>query len=135
MKGKDILPVVCAIVVHEGKVLAVKKAAHQSYAGKWEFPGGKVEAGESDKQALKREIIEELKVEIIANMRLDTVFYEENSRIIELRPYICEISLGDVTLQEHAALNWASISELEQLDWAPADIPVMKEVCELLSAI
>lgn len=135
MNGKSILPVVCAIVVDDDKILAVKKSVHQTYPNKWEFPGGKVEPGETDKKALIREIAEELQIEIMVNMKLQTVFYEEANRIIELRPYLCERVLGDIQLNEHQEYKWMEIDALLHLDFAPADIPVAREVKSLLQAI
>jgi len=129
---KPIIPVVCAVIVSEGLVLAVQRGAEQLNAGLWEFPGGKIEGHESDQEALIREIEEELMVNIRLVMRLNTVSWEYENQTIELRPYFAEIIYGEIHLQEHASMKWLKAADLGILDWAPADIAVVQEVKEAL---
>ncbi len=127
---KPILAVVCAVIVSKGLILAVQRNKEQSYPGLWEFPGGKIEANESEQEALIREIEEELLLNIRLTMRLKPVSYEEEERVIELRPYYAEIAFGELSLQEHASYKWLAVSELNKLNWAPADLPVVFQVRE-----
>lgn len=129
---KPIIPVVCAVIVSDGLVLAVERGPNQSHAGLWEFPGGKVESRESDQEALTREIEEELMVNIRLTMRLNAVSWEDEFRIIELRPYFAELIYGEVRLQEHASMQWLKSESLDTLNWAAADIAVVKQVQEAL---
>jgi len=132
---KILISVVCAVIVQDDLVLAVRRGPTQSFAGLWEFPGGKMESQESDKQALIREIEEELTVNVQLSMRLKPVFWEDETRIIELRPYFAEITFGEISLLEHDQLQWLKPVALLELNWAPADIPVVHQVIEALSGV
>lgn len=129
---KSILPVVCAVILSNGLILAVRRSENQSHPGLWEFPGGKVESSESDKEALIREIEEELSVQVLLAMHLKPVIWEDALHIIELRPYFAEISFGEIQLKEHSDMLWLKPEDLLSLEWAPADIPVVHQVIEAL---
>jgi len=133
--AKPILPVVCAVIISNGLILAVRRGENQSNAGLWEFPGGKVEPNESNQQALIREIEEELMVQVLLAMHLKPVIWEDETRIIELRPYFAEISFGEIQLREHSSMQWLKPEELDSLQWAPADIPVVQQVIEALKDV
>jgi 8-oxo-dGTP diphosphatase len=94
---------------------------------KWEFPGGKINDGESPEECLKRELAEELGIEVTigASMPISTYYYPKFS--VTLYPFICKIVSGEIVLHEHAAMSWLSPEELHGLDWAEADGPVIKE--------
>ena len=87
----------------------------------WEFPGGKVESGESPEEALKREILEELDTKIVIEKQLTTVDYDYPKFHLTMHCYICSIESGSLTLKEHEAARWLKLSEIDSVDWLPAD--------------
>ena len=121
------LKVVCALIEKRGRVLVAQRSATQSLPLKWEFPGGKIEPGESQTEALVREIREELGVGITVGKAMTPVSYNYPEFSITLCPLICRLTSGKAAPHEHAALAWCSADELRELDWAPADRPVMEE--------
>ncbi len=117
--------VVAAIIQSEDRFLVARRASHKSLAGKWEFPGGKPEAGETDETALVREIREELGVEIKVIRHFDT----SASNGIELACYVCELAgLRPTSSTDHDELRWLAESDLSGLDWAEADKPALKRL-------
>ena len=123
---KKQINVVGAIIVKNGKILCAQRGYDKSLPELWEFPGGKIEIGESPSQALKREIREELLLEL-ANDIEEFMFtsYEYDFGIINLTTFICHIQNGEPTLTEHIEIKWLNKSELDQIEWAPADIPTV----------
>lgn len=120
--------VVAAVVLREKKLLCVRRTQNtkEYISSKWEFPGGKVEHGENQIQALKREILEELHIEIQNIEFLMTVEHTYPDFHLVMHAYTCEISSGEPVLTEHVDLKWLSVDELAELDWAAADIPIVK---------
>src|SRR5690606_20698506 len=96
---------------------------------KWEFPGGKVEPGEDEAEAIVREIREELDLEIEVVARLDPVEYDYPDFRIRLIPFTARLTGGSLRLAEHTDARWVSTAELKQLDWAPADLPIVERLC------
>ena len=127
------IEVVAAVILREEKVLCVRRDEHEKeYVSlKWEFPGGKVEVGESREEALVREIREELSVDIEVSEFLMTVEHTYPDFYLTMHVFKCVLDQGEITLNEHVALKWLSIDELDQLDWAAADIPVVKFLMHL----
>lgn len=125
--GAPHLQVVCALIEERGRVLVARRSAQQSLPLKWEFPGGKIEPGETEAEALVREIREELGIEIDVggNLRSTTHAYPEFS--LTLHPRRCRLTSGHPTAHEHASIAWCTPDELRKLDWASADIPVLEE--------
>lgn len=119
--------VACAIIEQDGKILAAQRSAVMTLPLKWEFPGGKIEAGESPDQCLLREVNEELgaTVRITAALTPATHSYPDFS--VTLYPFTCELSGGAVTMYEHHALQWIEPHLMSRLDWAAADVPVVIE--------
>jgi 8-oxo-dGTP diphosphatase len=124
------IQVVAAVIFREEKLLCVQRAEHEKeyISSKWEFPGGKVEHGEDSIQALKREIYEELHLEIGNIEFLMTVEHAYPDFHLVMHSYTCEISSGGPVLTEHVDMKWLSVDELAELDWAAADIPIVKHL-------
>ena len=128
----DTIQVVAAVIFQNDKVLSVQRAEHEReyVSSKWEFPGGKIEVGESREEALVREIREELSVDIQVSEFLMTVEHAYPDFHLAMHVFKCVLDHGEVTLSEHVTLKWLSIDELDQLDWAAADIPVVKSLMQ-----
>ena len=124
------IEVVAAVIFREGKVLCVQRAEHEKeyISLKWEFPGGKVEVGESREEALVREIEEELVVEIHELQYLTTVEHSYPDFHLTMHAYTCALKSGDVTLKEHISAQWLAAEELDQLAWAAADVSVVEMI-------
>jgi len=122
------IAVVASVILREDKVLCVQRAEHakEYISSKWEFPGGKVEQGEDRIQALKREVHEELQLGIQNIDFLTTVEHTYPDFHLVMHAYTCEIFSGEPVLTEHADMKWLLVEELDQLDWAAADIPIVK---------
>jgi 8-oxo-dGTP diphosphatase len=119
------LQVACAIIERGGLVLATQRSAAMSLPLKWEFPGGKIQDGETAVDCLQRELREELGIAatVIEALAPATHHYETFS--VTLHPFRCAEPSGPITLHEHAALAWVAPKDLPSLDWAEADLPVI----------
>lgn len=124
---KTVVLVPCAIIEREGYVLAAQRSSVMSLPLKWEFPGGKVDEGETEIEALHREIMEELSVEIDIKERLKPTFKDDElrNRIICLIPYVAKLTSQPIILTEHAQYKWIALDNIKSLDWAPADLEVV----------
>jgi 8-oxo-dGTP diphosphatase len=120
--------VVGAAIMKENRILAAQRSSAMNSPLKWEFPGGKVEAGESHAQALKREVTEELGVDILVGNFIDSGCSEVNGNKIILHVYEAELLRGIPAAKEHAQLKWIEIPEIMKLDWAQPDIPACREL-------
>ena len=123
------LAVVCALIERDGHVLMAQRPAHKHLGGKWEFPGGKVEPGETPEAALHRELDEELgcSVEIIRPLLPHTHAYATVT--VHLMPFVTRLLpfSGEIRAREHAALRWVPAGELAGLDLPEADRPIIAE--------
>jgi 8-oxo-dGTP diphosphatase len=120
--------VTCAIIEKAGLVLVTQRSEKMALALKWEFPGGKVEDGESEEACLLREIKEELNIQIKLGKPLKpNTHHYPNGKEIQLVPFVCEYMSGDLQLAEHADYKWLKKEALLGLDWAEADIPIVEE--------
>jgi 8-oxo-dGTP diphosphatase len=118
--------VACAIIERNDTILAAQRSESMNLPFKWEFPGGKIRAGESPEECLKRELIEEMAIHVTVNNQLVPMTHRYQKFTVTLYPFICTIISGEITLNEHAAIAWLLPSEMLSLDWAAADIPVIK---------
>ncbi|MFB9291916.1 (deoxy)nucleoside triphosphate pyrophosphohydrolase [Persicitalea jodogahamensis] len=122
---KPLVRVPCAIIERNGRVLAAQRSAGGSLPMKWEFPGGKLEADETEEEGLIREIREELCVEIRIGEKLPVTDRDDIWRTIRLVPFVCELTSEEIILTEHEQILWLSPGELPELDWAEADRDVL----------
>lgn len=125
-----IIPVTCALIFSEGKVLATRRSQSMDLPGKWEFPGGKVEENESPEECLKREIREELAIEIEIFEKLSPADFTYPTKTIRLIPMVAHKVGGQIHLAEHDQFLWLEKKDLLSLDWAPADLPIVHELIE-----
>lgn len=112
--------VVAAVICSNGKIFATQRG-YGDFKGYWEFPGGKVENGETKEQALIREIEEELRTKIHIDKHIKTIDYDYPTFHITLSFYLCRVEEGSLTLIEHKSAKWLSPQELTSLNWLPAD--------------
>ncbi len=124
------LHVACAIIELEGKVLAAQRSATMTLPLKWEFPGGKIEAGESPEECLIREMKEELGVSVFIGAALPLATHSYPDFTVTLYPFTCSLGGDTITMHEHHALQWIEPQRMPELDWAAADLPV---ICEYLA--
>ena len=120
---------VVAAIIHdkEGCIFATQRG-YGDYKDGWEFPGGKMELGESPEQALKREIWEELETEIIVEWLVKTVEWDYPQFHLTMHCYWCHVNSGSLTLKEHEAACWLSSDQLDNVDWLPADRVVVNQM-------
>ena len=123
--------VVAAVIMKEGKVFATQRGYGEFKDG-WEFPGGKVEAGEIPEEALRREIREELEVEVNVGDLIDTIEYDYPAFHLSMKCYACSIAGGSPHLLEHEAARWLSADQLDSVAWLPADITLIPKIAGLL---
>jgi 8-oxo-dGTP diphosphatase len=130
VQKKKKIEVVAAIIHYKDEILGVQRAQNKyNYiAKKFEFPGGKIEIGETKKEALRRELIEELNISPIINNLFLTVVHQYPDFELTMHSFTCEASSKELTLNEHISLEWLSINELKKLDWAAADIPIVDKL-------
>ncbi len=120
-----IIKVVAAIIAQEGRIFATQRGYGEFKDG-WEFPGGKIEEGETPQQALVREIQEELDTEVEVGDLLGTVEYDYPTFHLSMQCFLCRIKSGSLNLKEHEAARWLAEDELDSVDWLPADIEVLE---------
>ncbi|MDA8414460.1 MAG: (deoxy)nucleoside triphosphate pyrophosphohydrolase [Desulfobacteraceae bacterium] len=118
--------VACALIERDGLVLAAQRSAVMELPLKWEFPGGKLEAGESAEVCLRRELMEEMGVTINVGRPLPAHTHSYDAFTVTLHPFVCSIVSDSITLHEHAAIAWLPPGKLHTLDWAEADWPVLE---------
>ena len=120
---------VVGAVFHDGeRFLTCRKKPGKPLEGHWEFPGGKIEPGETPEQALAREIREELNLIAEVGQKVTTTTYEYDFATIELTTFYCTLVDGDLRLTDHDATKWVTSTEAAHLTWAPADIPAVEAI-------
>lgn len=118
-----------AAIIHDsaGRIFATQRG-YGDMQGGWEFPGGKIEAGETPEAALKREIFEELDTQIVVEQFITTIEYDYPNFHLIMHCYMCNVASGNLTLKEHKAACWLATEELSAVDWLPADKIVVEEI-------
>jgi 8-oxo-dGTP diphosphatase len=115
------IEVCCAIILKDEKILAVQRGSESNHPYQWEFPGGKIHAGETVGQCIVREIEEELSVRIEVLSQLKPIEFDYGIKQIRLIPFICKIISGEIILTEHLAQQWFSIDDWHMFEWSGAD--------------
>lgn len=126
------IEVVAAIITHNDQIFATQRGYGEFKDG-WEFPGGKMEPGETPQQALVREIREELDTEIEVGDLVETVEYDYPKFHLTMYCFLCTIRSGGLVLKEHEAARWLTRKELDDMDWLPADVTVAEKLKEIMS--
>ena len=129
---KVVAAVICDNMKEKNKIFATARG-YGELKGGWEFPGGKIEAGETPQEALKREIMEELDTEIKVGDLIDTIEYGYPTFHLSMDCFWCEIVSGDLVLKEHEAAKWLTKETLHTVDWLPADYGLVEKLREMLS--
>ena len=122
--------VACAIIESDGLVLSALRSASMSLPLRWEFPGGKIEPGEGREECLRRELVEEMGVQIEVGRALTPATHQYPTFDVTLYPYVCNIVSGEIILHEHSAVTWLAPERMLELEWAEADLPVILEYQE-----
>lgn len=124
--------VVGAVLVRDDRVLAAQRGPTMALAGRWEFPGGKIEPGESPQKALVRELREELLCEVKVGDHVETNSHTYDFGVVRLATYFVTLVSGEPRATEHSQLRWIAVPDLRAIDWAPADLPAVEAVIRTL---
>ena len=119
--------VVAAVIYADGKVFATQRG-HGDFKGGWEFPGGKIEEGETPENALKREISEELETEIAVGELIETIEYDYPAFHLSMDCFWCDVVRGDLVLKEHESARWLDKESLYSVEWLPADVALIEKI-------
>jgi 8-oxo-dGTP diphosphatase len=127
-RHKGVLRVAAAVVVKDRLILAARRRLGLHLEGLWEFPGGKIESGETGPECLVRELMEELNIRIeIGEFVLESV-HQYSKKTVSLQAYLAQYQNGTFSLEDHDEVRWMEADELMTLCWAPADLPIVKEI-------
>lgn len=121
------IEVVAAVIYKDGAYFATQRG-YGEFEGMWEFPGGKIEPGESPEDALKREIQEELGIDITIDKFLCTTEYDYPSFRLTMHCYLCRVELGMIELREHKSARWLTVDMLDSVEWLSADLEVVEKL-------
>ena len=134
MKTVKVVAAIIKAVNENGEtIIFATQRGYGDFKGGWEFPGGKIESGETPQEALKREIIEELDTEVSVGELMDTVEYDYPQFHLSMDCFWCQIVRGNLVLKEHEAARWLTKDELNNVEWLPADITLIEKIRDLLS--
>ena len=123
---------VAAAVIRKGDKIFATQRGYGELKGGWEFPGGKIEDGETPQEALKREIEEELDTEILVGELIDTIEYDYPNFHLSMDCFWCEIVEGKLVLKEHEAARWLDRKTMDDVEWLPADVTLVGKIKEAL---
>lgn len=122
------LTVTAAIIVRDGRILAARRKAGKHLAGYWEFPGGKLEKGETEEACLARELAEEFGIECQVDRFFAESIYDYGTKVIRLRAFFVAVTSGSFCCRDHDRIVWLAPADLLSLRWAPADLPLVKQL-------
>lgn len=129
MKTVRVVAAVIKAINEKGEpIIFATQRGYGEFKGGWEFPGGKIEAGETPQEALKREIMEELDTEISVGELIETIEYDYPTFHLSMDCFWCEIVKGDLVLKEHEAAKWLKKEQLDDVEWLPADVTIIKTI-------
>ena len=117
------------------QIIFATQRGYGEFKDGWEFPGGKIEPGETPQAAIKREIMEELDTEIAVGSLIDTIEYDYPEFHLSMDCFWCEIINGDLVLKEHEAARWLTRKQLDDVDWLPADITIIGSIAAALDSV
>ena len=126
--NKKRIVVVGAVITDRDRAFCARRSEEMSLPGMWEFPGGKIEKGETPRQALERELDEELLIDVEIGDEVTTTEYEYDFGIVSLTTFYCHLGKGTPRVTEHAEIRWMPVADLHELEWAPADRPAVQLV-------
>lgn len=125
------IDVTCAIIHIDNKILVTQRSESMKLPLKWEFPGGKLEANETEEACIKRELLEELNIEVELLKKLSHNIHDYGTFKVNLIPFVAQYISGEIQLVEHKTFKLLDKSELLNLDWAAADVPIVEEFLNL----
>jgi len=125
---KNRMRVTCGVIEKAGKYLIVQRGKDTSHAFKWEFPGGKIDIGETESECMARELKEELDIDVLVEEQLVPIEREEANLIIELIPFRCKIIGGEITLLEHLQLAWIDVQQPMEYDLCIGDYEIIEQL-------
>lgn len=129
MKTIRVVAAIIKAINEDGEpIIFATQRGYGDLKGGWEFPGGKIEDGETPREALKREIMEELETEINVGALIDTIEYDYPTFHLSMDCFWCEMVSGDLVLKEHEAAKWLTKNELGSVEWLPADVTLIEKV-------
>ena len=136
MKTVKVVAAVIKALNQEGEsIIFATQRGYGDFKGGWEFPGGKIEEGETSEQALKREIMEELDTEISVGELIDTIEYDYPQFHLSMDCFWCEIVSGNLVLKEHEAARWLTKKQLNDVKWLPADVTLIEKIGKEINLI
>ena len=133
MKTIRVVAAVIKAVNEKGEpIIFATQRGYGEFRGAWEFPGGKIEDGETPREALKREIMEELDTEISVGELLDTIEYDYPKFHLSMDCFWCDIVKGDLVLKEHEDARWLTKEQLDDVEWLPADVTLIEKISKAM---
>ena len=134
MKTTRVVAAVIKAVNKDGEpIIFATQRGYGALKDGWEFPGGKIEVGETPQEALKREIMEELDTEIEVGELIDTIEYDYPEFHLSMNCFWCEVINGDLVLKEHEAAKWLTMAKLNDVEWLPANITLIEKIRSVLT--